>query len=247
MKYFGNLSSIQSKSTQIDLVTNADTSSEKFILRELHSQFPTHNILTEESQTEIKQSEFCWVIDPLDGTTNFVHSLPIFAVSIGLQFNQETIVGVVYNPVYDKCFLAVKGGGAFLNDDPIHVSTTETMAESMLVTGFPYEHDEAWSESFELMRDLYGTCQGIRRLGAAALDFCYVAMGRFDGFYEIGLKPWDVCAGDLICREAGGSTTDWDGNPMPSSGRKIIASNGNIHTELMNAIQDTSYEHLKSY
>ena len=198
MSYFGKLTDVDTKSTDIDLVTKADMDAEKIITQSIKKEFPQHNIIAEENDFHKIDSDFCWVIDPLDGTTNFVHTLPIFAVSIGLQYKDETILGVVFNPAYNQCFHATLNGGAFLNNTPINTSSTDTLSKSLLVTGFPYIHDEKWRISFSLFEDFYSRNQGMRRLGAAALDFCFVAMGRFDGFYEFNLKPWDVCAGDLI-------------------------------------------------
>ena len=236
MKHYGNIASIKRKSTDIDLLTIADTESEIFILEKIKSTYPDHHIIAEESSITKKNSKYRWVIDPLDGTTNFVHNLPIFAVSIGLQFNEDTILGVVYNPVADRCFFAEKNGGSFLNGKPIHITSTITLSDSLLVTGFPYIHDDNWERGFALFKELYGKTQGIRRLGAAALDFCFVAMGRFEGFWEFGLQPWDVCAGTLILKEAGGKVSDWDGSPFPFSGERILATNGHIHMEMMQTL-----------
>jgi len=236
MEHFGVISTVKRKSTPIDLVTIADTQSEAFILKEITKTFPDHHIIAEESTTVENNSDYRWVIDPLDGTTNFVHSLPIFAVSIGLQYKDETIAGVVYNPAVDKCFWAEKNGGAFLNGESIHITSTNTLYDSLLVTGFPYIHDDKWSAGFYLFKTLYGKTQGVRRLGAAALDFCFVAMGRFEGFWEFGLQPWDVCAGALIVKEAGGKVSDWDSSPMPFSGNRVLATNGHIHKEILEVL-----------
>jgi len=236
MEHFGKISSYDRKSSHIDLLTIADTQSEAFILKEITKTFPDHHIIAEESATVENNSDYRWVIDPLDGTTNFVHSLPIFAVSIGLQYKDETIVGVVYNPAVDKCFWAEKNGGAFLNGESIHITSTNTLGDSLLVTGFPYYHDDRWRKGFDLFKTLYGKTQGVRRLGAAALDFCFVAMGRFEGFWEFGLQPWDVCAGALIVKEAGGKVSDWDDSPMPFSGNRILATNGHIHKEMLEVL-----------
>jgi len=236
MEHFGKISSYDRKSSHIDLLTIADTQSEAFILKEITKTFPDHHIIAEESATVENNSDYRWVIDPLDGTTNFVHSLPIFAVSIGLEYKDETIVGVVYNPAADKCFWAEKNGGAFLNGEAIHITSTNTLSNSLLVTGFPYTHDGRWSKGFDLFKTLYGKTQGVRRLGAAALDFCFVAMGRFEGFWEFGLEPWDVCAGAFIVKEAGGKVSDWDDSPMPFSGNRILATNGHIHKELLKVL-----------
>ena len=237
IQHFGKISSIERKSTDIDLLTIADTESEAFILEKINSAYPDHHIIAEESKLIEGCSDYRWVIDPLDGTTNFVHNLPIFAVSIGLQHKEKTILGVVYNPAAQKCFWAEKNSGAFLNDKPIYITSTNTLNNSLLVTGFPYIHDDRYEKSFALFKKLYGNTQGIRRLGAAALDFCFVAMGRFEGFWEFGLQPWDVCAGALILEEAGGLVTDWDGSPMPFSGKRILATNGHIHTEMIKILE----------
>ena len=237
LNHFGKISSFKQKSTDIDLVTVADTESESFIIKEIQSTYPTHQIITEESDMKIGTSDYKWVIDPLDGTTNFVHNLPIFAISIGLQYKQETIAAVVYNPVAKKCFWAEKNNGSFLNGNSIQSTSTNTLSESLLVTGFPYIHDQSWSDSFILFKSFYGKTQGVRRLGAAALDFCFVAMGRFEGFWEQGLQPWDICAGALILKEAGGKVTNWDNQLMPFSGEKILATNGHIHKEMLSIIQ----------
>ena len=233
MKHFGEISSIDRKSTEIDLVTIADTQSEEFIINKIQTAYPNHHIIAEESHITESNSEYRWVIDPLDGTTNFVHNLPIFAVSIGLQYKEETILGVVYNPSANKCFFAKKNGGAFLNNMPIYTTSTNTLIKSLLVTGFPYIHDKYYEKCFAQFKELYGKTQGIRRLGAAALDFCFVAMGRFEGFWEFGLQPWDICAGALIVRESGGEASDWDGSPMSFSGTRVLATNGHIHDEMV--------------
>tara|TARA_Y100001970_G_C14245533_1_gene867898 strand:- start:957 stop:1763 length:807 start_codon:yes stop_codon:yes gene_type:complete len=241
--YFGKVDILDTKSTQVDLLTEADLNSEDAIIKSINATYPNHNIITEESDIDNTNSDFCWVIDPLDGTTNFVHKLPIFAVSIALQFKGQTIAAAVYNPMYDQCFHATKNGGAFLNKNPIKTTSCNTLSESLLVTGFPYIHDQRWALSFDLFKDIYSRNHGIRRLGAAALDFCFVAMGRFDAFYEFELKPWDVCAGDLIVREAGGETSDWDGKlPMPSCGKRVLASNGKIHNELIEILTLDKYK-----
>ena len=238
MEHFGQISSYEHKSTPIDLLTIADTQSEAFILNTIKTTFPDHHIIAEESTIVENNSDYRWVIDPLDGTTNFVHNLPIFAVSIGLQYKGETIVGVVYNPAADKCFWAEKNGGAFLNGESIHNTSTNTLSNSLLVTGFPYTHDDRWIKGFDLFKILYGKTQGVRRLGAAALDFCFVAMGRFEGFWEFGLQPWDVCAGALILEEAGGKVSDWDNSPMPFSGERVLATNGFIHEEMKDILEN---------
>ena len=240
MSYFDSAFEIKKKSS-VDLVTKADIESEKNIINSIKENFPNHGVIAEESDLINQNSDYRWIIDPLDGTTNFVHSLPIFAISIALQYKEETILGVVYNPAYKKCFWAIKNQGAYQNDNKIRVSNTSNLIDSLLVTGFPYEHNKAWDKSFELFHEFYAKTQGIRRLGAASLDFCFVAMGRFEGFYEFNLKPWDVCAGDIICREAGGMTSDWEGNKMPFSGSDIIASNCKVHEKILQTINQEKY------
>lgn len=228
-KYFGNITIVNQKSSPIDLVTKADIDSEKLIINLIRKKFPDHTIITEESHLKEKNSDFRWVIDPLDGTTNFVHNLPIFAVSIGLQYKHKTVLGVVYNPAADKMFSASIKQGAHLNGDVITPSSSNTLSESLIVTGFPYLQDNKWENSFNIFKDFYSKSQGVRRLGAAALDLCFVAMGRFEIFYEFNLKPWDICAGSIIAQEAGATVTDWNGSVYPQSGKRILASNGHVH------------------
>ena len=237
LTHFGKISSFNQKSTDIDLVTIADIESESFIVKQIQSTYPNHQIITEESSIKKGCSDYQWIIDPLDGTTNFIHNLPIFAVSIGLQYKQETIAAVVYNPAAEKCFWAEKNNGAFLNGSCIQPTSTNTLTKSLLVTGFPYIHDQLWEDSFTLFKSFYSKTQGVRRLGAAALDFCFVAMGRFEGFWEQGLQPWDICAGSLILTEAGGKVTNWNNEIMPFSGERILATNGHIHEEMLSVIQ----------
>lgn len=242
IKHFGNICEPGSKSSYRDLVTKADLEAESYIIKKIKSVYPDHSIVAEESSSALEENnDYRWIIDPLDGTTNFVHNLPIFAVSIALQYKKETIVGVVYNPVYDQCFYAAKGKGALLNKTRITVSSCRTLSESLLVTGFPYTYDERWPASFRLFEELYGSTQGIRRLGAAALDFCFVAMGRFEGFYEYNLQPWDICAGDLILREAGGKTSDWGLSPLPLTGERVLATNAYIHDEILGFLTKDKY------
>jgi len=241
MSYFGNISSLEKKSTNIDLLTNADIESERHIIKSIQKKFPSHSILSEESGKISNDNKYTWVIDPLDGTTNFTHNLPIFAVSIGLMINKEINCGVVYNPAAEKCFYAQSNKGAYLNDKKIHVSSSNTLGDSLLATGFPYLHDSRYDMSFELFKDFYDRTRGIRRLGAASLDLCFVAMGRFDGYYEYGLKPWDISAGSLILTESGGRVTDWNNEKMPLNGERILGTNNLIHKELISVITKKKY------
>ena len=237
---FGKIHYIKDKSSAIDLCTNADIESEKFITESILKEFPNHSIIAEEGYGKQTNSDYRWVIDPLDGTTNYTHNLPIFSVSIGLQYKEETILGVVYNPAVDKLFHAIKNEGAFMNDNKISVSSSNTLSESLIVTGFPYLHDKKWDVSFSIFKDFYSKTQGVRRLGAAALDLCFVAMGRFEVFYEFNLKPWDICAGSIIAEEAGALVTDWDGSKYPESGERIIASNKHVHKEALKILKTNS-------
>ena len=237
---FGKIQYIKDKPSAIDLCTNADIESEKFITESILKEFPNHSIIAEEGYWKQTNSDYRRIIDPLDGTTNYTHNLPIFSVSIGLQYKEETILGVVYNPAVDKLFHAIKNEGAFMNDNKISVSSSNTLSDSLIVTGFPYLQDEKWNNSFTIFKEFYSKTQGVRRLGAAALDLCFVAMGRFEVFYEFNLKPWDICAGSIIAEEAGALITDWDGSKCPDSGERIIASNGYVHKEALNILKKNS-------
>jgi len=242
MSYFGNISSLDKKSNNIDLLTIADQESETYILDQIKSHYPTHSILSEESGEINNSSEYKWIIDPLDGTTNFVHNLPIFAVSIGLQKNNKTICAVVYNPAANKCFYAEENSLAFLNNNKIHVTKSNKLSDCLLATGFPYLHDKRYDMSFNIFKDFYDRTRGLRRLGSAALDLCFVAMGRFDGYYEYELYPWDICAGSFILEKAGGKVSDWDNSELKLSGERILATNNNIHEEMINILNQDRYK-----
>ena len=242
MKYFGNISSIEKKSTNIDLLTNADKESETFIINQIQKEYPDHSILSEERGELATNSDYLWIIDPLDGTTNFSHNLPIFAVSIALVHkNNKTLCGVVYNPAANKCFYAEDNKGAFLDGKSINPTSSKTLSDSLIVTGFPYLHDKKYDVSFDIFKEFYDCTRGLRRLGAAALDLCFVAMGRFDGYYEYSLEPWDMCAGALIAKEAGASVTDWNNGKLPNDGSRILATNGLIHQEMINILTKDKY------
>ena len=242
MSFFGNLSSLKTKSTNIDLLTSADTESESFIIDEIQKKYPDHSILSEEQELIDKKSDYTWIIDPLDGTTNFAHNLPIFSISIGLEKRGKTVCGVVYNPAADKCFYAEKNKGAYLNNQKISISSSNTLSQSILATGFPYSHDNFYHQSFLIFKDFYDRTQGLRRLGAASLDLCFVAMGRFEGFYEFNLNPWDICAGALIATEAGAYCTDWNNKPFPRSGARILCSNRKVHKEMIDVLSNSQYK-----
>jgi len=221
------------KKGEIDLVTEADLAAEKVILKTMARSFPGDIIVSEEAGTHGEKSSRTWLIDPLDGTTNYAHRFPFFAVSIALEIEKEVVLGVVYNPHMDEFFEAARGKGARLNGEPLRVSTTSTLENSLLATGFPYDVHERPEKVMTLLERMIVRAQGVRRLGSAALDLCYVAAGRLDGFWEQDLKPWDTAAGEIIVREAGGRVTTFDGRPYTPYLRNVVASNGYIHDEMV--------------
>jgi myo-inositol-1(or 4)-monophosphatase len=222
---------------EIDLVTEADLQSEKLILQSLGRRFSGDTFLSEETGQHGTASTRVWLIDPLDGTTNFAHEFPFFAVSIALQVHGETRLGVVYSPCTQELFEAAKGSGAFLNRRPITVSGTSRLLDSLLATGFPYTMHQNPGEVMQRLHNLVVRGQAIRRIGSAALDLCYVAAGRFAGFWEQGLKPWDTAAGALLVQEAGGRVTDFDGNPFTPYLKTVVASNSLIHEDMLAALR----------
>jgi myo-inositol-1(or 4)-monophosphatase len=237
----GKIKSVERKEGQErNLVTNVDKQAEEIIVRKIRQHFPTHNILAEEGTTGNAASEYCWIIDPLDGTTNFTHGLPIFCVSIAVQKKGETIYGVVYDPNRDEIFSAEKNVGAFLNGKKIVVSATDSLLHSLLVTGFPYNITENPDNCIEHFVNFLMQGQAVRRLGSAALDLCYVANGRFDGFWEVFLNPWDMAAGVLLVEEAGGTVTHFNGKQHSIFGKNVLASNGKIHLLMMEVLQKNS-------
>jgi myo-inositol-1(or 4)-monophosphatase len=217
----------------IDLVTEVDHQSEAFLLGELRRQFPDHHIVTEERGIIQGSDQHIWYIDPLDGTVNYAHHIPIFAVSIAYAFQGKLALGAVYDPMRDEMFIAERGKGAFLNGQPLQVSSVNELQKSLLVTGFPYDAWNTEHDNFANFVHMGKLTQGVRRLGSAALDLSYVAAGRFEGFWEMSLKPWDVAAGGLICEEAGARVTDINGqNDYISSPQSVVATTPGIH-ELM--------------
>jgi len=216
-----------------NLVTEVDKESERLIVEHLLSRFPDHDIVAEESEYPQKGSSFRWVIDPVDGTTNYAHGYPWFCASIGLVREGELVTGVIYNPVYDELFTATKGGGAFLNGTRLSVSRSTPLKNSLLGTGFPYDCATDPANNFASFIAFQKSARGIRRAGAAALDLAYVAAGRLDGFWELKLKAWDVAAGVLLVREAGGTVTTFDGSAYDIFNDRIVASNGLIHDEMV--------------
>ncbi len=222
-----------------DLVTDADLASEEQILKIIRKAFPEDQVLAEESsKQQVLPEKRTWLVDPIDGTTNFAHGFPVFCVSIALWEQQEARMGLVLEVNKDECFYAIKGQGAFLNGSPIRISSIEEPAYSMIGTGFPYNDLSLLQNYLNLFEWLLHRTQGMRRPGAASYDLCCVAAGRFDGFYEYALNPWDVGAASLIVQEAGGRVTDWKGGSNWLFGQRIVAGNPGIHGFLLNAIQE---------
>ena len=217
---------------EADLVTDADRASEKLIVGRLRAEWPHHDIVGEEGTRDTHGSSFRWYVDPLDGTTNFAHGFPVFCVSMGLEHEGELIAGIVYDPTRDEMFAAEKGAGATLNGRAIRVSHTKSVAESILGTGFP-SFKRHKNPNIHFYHQLTLRSHGIRRAGSAALDLCCVAAGRYDGYWEFNLNPWDTSAGVLMVQEAGGKVTRFDGMPFRIDSRETMASNGLIHAELM--------------
>ncbi|MCF7803488.1 MAG: inositol monophosphatase [Candidatus Marinimicrobia bacterium] len=234
-KSAGKLGSIDYKG-RADMVTDVDRTSERLIVESIHETFPDHDILAEESDVEQSDAETRWIIDPLDGTTNFVHGYQHYAVSIAVEQNGELVIGIVHNSKDGELYSAIRGQGAFLNKEPIQVSSTEKLSSSLLSTGLPYKVSERWYKSMELFKLFYYRSHGVRRDGSAALDLCYVASGRFDGFWELDLNPWDVAAGTLILQEAGGTVSKFDGSGSTIFDGEILASNGKIHQAMQDVI-----------
>jgi myo-inositol-1(or 4)-monophosphatase len=224
-----------SRKGEIDLVTEFDLAVENLIITRLASTFPESTVLSEETHAEAARSAVTWIIDPLDGTTNFAHGLPIFSVSIGLEIDGALAWGIVYNPNLEEAFVARRGGGAFLNGDPIKVSETKSLGSSLLATGFPYDIRTSAKNNLNYFQAFALRSQGIRRGGSAAL-----AAGRFDGFWEMKLHPWDCAAGYLMVREAGGLVTNWRGEFGSIYERECLASNARIHEPMMAILRETT-------
>ena len=231
-KFWGNLLTIKEKNFPGDLVTEADQEAEQVIIHTLSKHFPNHQILAEESGLSQRESEFIWVIDPLDGTTNYAHGYPMAAVSIGLLYQQEPILGVIYNPFTDELYQAAKGLGARLNQQPIQVSKIATINKSLLATGFAYDRRETLDNNYAEFCHLTNLSQGVRRAGAASLDLAYVACGRLDGYWERGLKPWDIAAGVILVIEAGGQVSDYNLSPLRLESGRILATNSHLHLSM---------------
>jgi len=232
----GRLRQVRKKGAK-DLVTEADAESERVIIDTIRRAFPEHDILAEESgRASGADARCCWIVDPLDGTTNFAHELGLFSISIAYRENNRTLMGVVLSPMTDELFVAVRGEGAFLNGRAIRVSEVKTVSESLLVTGFPYDLETVFEAMMERFAGCLKVAQGVRRLGSAALDLCYVACGRFEAFWEQNLKPWDTAAGAVIAAEAGAVVTDFSNTAFAPDMPEILASNGKIHQEMLSIL-----------
>jgi len=236
--YFNGVFKIAHKGAAVNnLVTEVDKLSEDKIIEVIRATFPTHTIISEEVGELIKPSDYQWIIDPIDGTVNFAHGIPICCVSIGVMHNGEIILGSVYNPMMNELFFAEKGKGATLNGEPIHVSRKTDFKKACLVTGFPYKWPDSAEHPIKVFERFVLEGLPIRRLGSAAIDLCWVACGRFDGFWEYNLNEWDVTAGYLIVLEAGGKVTDFDGSPYNVFEKQTLATNGLIHDDMLAVIK----------
>ena len=229
------------KKGTIDLVTEVDLECERMCRAAIAERFPDHDVLAEELSSgpgEMARSSHRWVFDPLDGTTNYAHGLPIFCASLALEIDGRAVVGAIYDPTRQELFTAERGVGAFLNGVRLAPSSTGTLLDALIVTGFPYDVHKQTGDLVALFGAFLGQARAVRRLGSAALDLCYVAAGRFDAFWEQHLKPWDVAAGALIVREAGGRVTGMDGTPFDPAAAHLVASNGHVHEAMLAVIRE---------
>jgi myo-inositol-1(or 4)-monophosphatase len=236
VRFFNGQFSISNKEGINNLVTEADHAAEKAIFDVIQSDFPDHGILSEEAGAIVQDTRYKWIIDPIDGTVNFAHGIPLCCVSIALEHEGSVIMGAVYNPFLHELFFAQKGWGASLNDKKIQVSSQENVGASCLVTGFPYTYLDMPNGPLTIFEKLIRKGIPVRRLGSAAMDLCWVAAGRFDGFYEHKLQAWDSAAGWLIVEEAGGRVTDFNGQPYSPYQPHLLATNGHIHKDLLSII-----------
>ena len=234
--HFGNVLDIRKKGA-VDLVTQADTASEAAIIKIIRRTFPKHTILAEESGLDQREAAHQWIIDPLDGTVNFAHQVPIFSISIAFARNGVPEMGVVLNPISGELFTAITGKGAFLNKRPIQVSSTTTVGDSLLATGFPYNLRSVFDTITQRLTTCLRAARGIRRLGSAAIDLCALSCGRFDGYWEQNLHPWDTAAALVIAKESGAVVTNFNNKPFHIEHQEILATNGHIHDEMLALLQ----------
>lgn len=234
--YFEGTFEIQSKDSLNNLVTEVDKKAEEAIIDVIRAEFPEHFILSEEAGEMSTGSEYKWIIDPIDGTVNFAHGIPICCISIGLEHNGVMTLGAVFNPFMNELFFAERGKGAFLNNRPLKVSNNNQMESACLVTGFPYRWVEVHMDPISVFERFIRMGLPVRRLGSAAIDLCWVAAGRFDGFWEYNLNPWDIAAGYLIIEEAGGRISNFNGDPYSVYDKQTLATNGKIHEAMLKII-----------
>lgn len=238
MAHFGSALRVDKKGA-IDLVTEIDVEVERMFRALIRDRFPGHRVLAEEfGGGEHAESGYCWIFDPIDGTTNYAHGLPIFCSALALEIDGRVEIASVYDPTRKELFTAERGDGARLNGEPIRVTAAEALIDSLLCTGFPYDVHGATDEIVGLFGAFVGRARAVRRLGSAAIDLCYVAAGRLDGFWELRLQPWDIAAGALLVEEAGGRVTAFDGAPFDVRAGQIVASNGRIHDQLLATIRE---------
>ena len=235
LKNLGKVKSVRYKG-EINIVTEIDKKAESIIVNTIKKAYPDHNFLAEEKIYKKRNLDYTWIIDPLDGTTNFLHGFPIFCVSIALQYKDDIILGVVYDPTRDELFYAEKGKGAFLNKKKIRVSKTRDLKKSLLATGFAYNKKRVRNNNVTNFFSVMKAAQAVRRAGSAAIDLCYVACGRFDGFWELFLHPWDTAAGILIVEESGGKVTRMDGKDYTIYDKEILATNSKIHKQVIKVL-----------
>lgn len=236
-QHIGRPTTVETKRSAVDLVTDIDRASERLIHRLLSQAFPSFGFLGEEHGARRERSPYRWVVDPLDGTMNFVHGVPLFGVSIALEHDHRLLVGVVYDPMRDELFSALRGGGAFLNGQRIAVSRTGRLAHSLLSTGFSSKFRTHHRRYLQWFKTFESRSHAVRRLGSSALCLAYVAAGRLDGFYEQDLWPWDIAAGVLLVQEAGGRATDFTGRPAVLDEHRLVASNGRIHRAILRVLR----------
>jgi myo-inositol-1(or 4)-monophosphatase len=238
LENLGHLSGGDIKRKQAaDFVTRVDKESERIIISTIREVYPDHLILAEESMKDFNTETYRWIIDPLDGTTNYIHQYPVFSVSIALEYKRERIAGVIYDPLRNDLFTAEKGKGAFLKENRIAVSSVMTSKDSLISTGFPFRKKEYIDLYLVLFKNIFNTVSDLRRAGSAALDLAYLACGRCDGFFEIGLSPWDIAAGDILIKEAGGVITDFDGGQDHLLTGNVVAGVPAVHEQLLKEIR----------
>lgn len=239
MKNLGHLSKgdIQNKQA-FDFVTKVDRWSEAVIVQTIREKFPSHSFLAEETLTQPGTDSYRWIIDPLDGTTNYIHSYPMFSVSIALEYKGEILVGVVFDPLKDELFHGIKGRGASLNNSPIRVSEINLLGNSLIATGFPFRKKDLLDLYLQAFKSIFYEVSDLRRAGSAAIDLAYIAAGRFEGFFELNLSPWDIAAGSLLIREAGGYVTDFGGGKDYLSTGNVVAGNKDVQDKILKKIEE---------